>query len=85
MASNCWRISRARHAENRAVEEDVLAAGQLLVEAGADFQQAADAAVEIDLAVGHLGDARQDLQQRALAGAVAADEADAPRRARRRS
>ena len=39
-----------------------------------------------DLALGRLGDAREDLQQRALAGAVAADDADhlAARRPRRR-
>ena len=64
----------AGHAQDRAVEEDVLAPGQLLIESGADFQQAADAAVEIDLPLGHLGDARQNLQQRALARAVDADE-----------
>ena len=40
--------------ENRAVEEDVFAPGELLIEAGADFEQAADAAVEIDLPLGHL-------------------------------
>ena len=59
----------------RAVEEDVLAPGQLLVEPGADLQQASDAAVEHDFAFGHLGDARQNLQQRALSRAVAADQA----------
>ena len=36
----------------------------------------ADAAVELGGPVGRLGDARQDLEQRALAGAVAADDAD---------
>ena len=36
-----------RHAEDRAVEEDVLAAGELGVKAGADLEQAADAAVDI--------------------------------------
>ena len=66
----------AAHAQDRAVEVDVLAAGQLGVEAGADLQQAADAAAELDLAGRRLGDPREDLQQRALAGAVAADDAD---------
>ena len=37
------------------------------------------------LAVGRLGDPREDLQQRALAGAVAADDADDLARARRRT
>src|SRR5438132_1521671 len=64
------------HAEDRAIEIDVLPAGQLGVEAGADFQQAADAAGDLDFPLGRLGDAREDLEQRALAGAVAADDAD---------
>ena len=34
------------HAEDRAVEEDVLAAGQVGVEAGADLEQRADAAAD---------------------------------------
>ena len=37
-----------RHAQNGAVEIDVFAAGELGVEAGADFQQAAHAAVQLD-------------------------------------
>ena len=37
----------AAHAEDGAVEEDVFAAGQLRMKAGADFEQAADAAVEV--------------------------------------
>ncbi len=65
-----------RHAEDRAVEVDVLPAGKLGVEAGADFQQAADAAVEFDVAGRGLGDAGKDLEQRALARAVSADDAD---------
>ena len=34
------------HAEDRAVEEDVLAAGQLGMESGADLEQRADASVD---------------------------------------
>src|SRR5438094_7302021 len=64
------------HTEDRAIEIDVLAAGQLGVEAGADFEQTADAAGDLDLALGRLGDTREDLEQRALAGAVAADDTD---------
>ena len=37
----------AAHAEDGAVEEDVLAAGQLRVEAGADLEQARHAAAEV--------------------------------------
>ena len=66
----------AAHAEDGAVQIDVLAAGQLRMEAGADLEQRADAAVDLDAPRRRLGDARQDLQQRALAGAVAADDAD---------
>ena len=39
-------ISRALHAEDRAVQEDVLAAGELGVEAGADLEQRPDPAVQ---------------------------------------
>ena len=39
---------RRAHAEDGAVEEDVLAAGQLGVEAGADLEQRADAAADAD-------------------------------------
>ena len=44
------------------------------MEAGANFQQARHAAAEPDPAFGGLGDSRQDLEQRRLAGAVAADD-----------
>ena len=64
------------HAEDGAVEEDVFAAGELGMEAGADFEQAADAAVNVGVADGGLGDARKNLEQRGFAGAVAADEAE---------
>ena len=66
----------APHAEDGAVEIDVLASGQLGMKAGADLEQAADAAVQIDLARARLGDAAEDLQQRALARAIAPDDAD---------
>ena len=46
------------------------------MEAGADLQQAADAPADLDLAGGGGGDAREDLEQGALAGAVAADDAE---------
>ena len=65
-----------RHAQDRAVEIDVLAARQLGMKAGADLEQTADPSVETDLAPGRLGDPAQDLQQSRLAGAVAADDPD---------
>ncbi|OQA42175.1 MAG: hypothetical protein BWY52_02294 [Chloroflexi bacterium ADurb.Bin325] len=63
------------HAQDRTIEEDVLAAGQLRVEAGTHLQQRADPAVDLRPAAGGLGDAREDLEQRRLARAVAADDA----------
>ena len=66
----------APHAEDGAVEEDVLATSQLLIESGADFQKAPHAAIEIHFAMSHLRDPGQNLQQRAFSGAVSADEAE---------
>ncbi len=64
------------HAENGAVEIDVFAPGEIGMEARADLQQAADAADQFDAPFGGLGDLREDFEQRAFAGAVAADDAD---------
>ena len=65
----------ALHAEDGAIQEDILAPGQFGMEAGADLEQRTDAAVDPDLAFGGFGDARQDLEQGALACAVAPDDA----------
>jgi len=46
------------------------------MEAGADLQQAADAALDLDLAAGGGDDAREGLEHGAFAGAVAADNAE---------
>ena len=75
---------RLAHAEDRAVQVDVLPAGQLGVEARADLEQRADAPVDLGAAVRRLGDPREHLEQRALAGAVAADDAEHLARAGRR-
>ena len=64
------------HAEDCAVHVDVFAAGQLGMKAGADLQQAAHPAADHCPAMRRLGDAAEDFQQRALAGAVATDDAD---------
>src|SRR6185295_2097391 len=67
---------RAAHPEDRAVQEDVLAARQLRMKARADLEKARDAPADPDASGRRLGDARQDLQHRGLARAVAADDAE---------
>ena len=64
------------HAEDGAVQEDVLATRQLVVEPRADLEQRAHAAVDLDGARRRLRDSREDLQERALARPVSADDAD---------
>ena len=61
------------HAQDRTVEEDVLATGQFRVEAGAHFEQTARATLDADGTGGGRRDARHQLQQRALTRAVATD------------
>ena len=63
------------HAEDRPIQKDVLPAGQLVVESGAHFEQRAHAAANLREATGRFGNFRQNLEQRALAGAVATDDA----------
>jgi hypothetical protein len=46
------------------------------VEPGANLEQRSDAAVDIRPSAGRLGDAGENLEERALAGSVAADETD---------
>ena len=64
------------HAEDRGIQVHVLAAGQLRVETGSHFEQAADAAEDRRAPARRPGDPREDLQQRRLAGAVPADDPD---------
>src|SRR5919201_1634999 len=66
----------ALHAEDRAIQEDVLAARQLRVEACADLEQAADAAANDGAPARGRRDPREDLEQRRLAGTVAANHAE---------
>ena len=49
---------------------------QFGMKTGADLEQARDASRYCDLPLARLGDARKDFEQRRLAGAVAADDAD---------
>jgi hypothetical protein len=65
-----------RHAEDGAVQEDVLAPGQLGMETGSDFEQAGYSTVEFHSPARRLQNARQDLEQGRLSGAVATDDAD---------
>ena len=64
----------AAHAHDGAVHVDVLAAGHLGVESGANFEEARDAAPCADGAGGGGGHAAQQLEECALAGAVPADD-----------
>ena len=74
-ASSRASISPGRQSENRAVEKDVLAAGELRVETGAQFEHGGHASrrVATEPCVG-VKRAADDLQQRGLAGAVPADD-----------
>ena len=65
-----------RNAQDFAVEEDVFAAGEFGIEARAQFEQRRDAAARDDAAAGGGQDAADDLKQRALAGAIGADDAE---------
>src|SRR5262245_3445826 len=61
---------------DRAVQEDVLTAGEVLVEPRAELEQRADAPADVHRPGRRLDDSGDQPQQRRLAGAVAADEAD---------
>ena len=65
----------AGQAKQAAAQVDVLAAGQLGMKTRAQFDQRHDVAGDAHLAAGRPGDARDQLQQRGLAGAIAADDA----------
>src|SRR5262249_47911845 len=61
------------HTEDSAVEIDVLAPAQLRVKASAHLQKRAYAPIDLGAPRGWPRDTRQQLQQGALAGAVASD------------
>ena len=69
----------AAESHDLAVEVDVLAAGEFGVESGAEFEQGGDAPAGDDASRGGLENAADDLEQRALAAAVGADEAETSR------
>jgi hypothetical protein len=66
----------APHPEDRAVQVDVLPSRQLRMKARPHLEQRADAAGDLGPPGRRFGDAGQDLQQRALAGAVVANQPD---------
>ena len=66
-----------RHAVDDGAQEHVLPPGQLGVEPRPDLEQRLDPPPHPAHALGRLGDAGEDLQQRALARTVAADQRDA--------
>jgi hypothetical protein len=74
MLSNWRSISVAVEPEQRGVQVDVLPAGQVGVEARAQFQQRADAAAHLDGARGRLHRPGDEAEDGGLARAVAADE-----------
>ena len=74
ISSNLRVDLRPLHAQDGAVQVDVLPPGQLGVEAGAHLQQRAHPPVDLGIPLGRLGDPGEDLQQRALPGPVAPDD-----------
>ena len=76
MSSNLRLISARRHAENRAIKIDVLSPGELAVKSRSDLQQARDPTANFDATSGRLGDATQNFEKRALASAVAPNDAN---------
>ena len=67
---------RPRQAVDRAVQIDVLTAGEVRMESGAQLEERRDAAAGLDATRRRRDDPGHDPQQRRLTGAVAADEAD---------
>src|SRR4051794_12520453 len=64
------------HAKDSTVEIDIFPPGQFRVKPGADLKERANATVNRSKTLGRTRDARQDFEQRALAGAIRADDAD---------
>ena len=65
-----------RHAEDRAVQVDVLTAGQLRMEARPDLQQAPDPPAQLGPARGRASHAAEHFEESRFARPVAADDAD---------
>ena len=65
-----------RHAEDAAVQLHVLTPGEFPVEARPHLDEGAHSAANAHSAGGGIGDAADDLERRALAGAIVADKSD---------
>ena len=76
ISSNFWLDLAPLHSEDRAVQEDVLPAGELGMEAGAHLEQAPDAPADLGAPARRRRDPREDLEERRLPGAVLADDAE---------
>src|SRR2546422_5595490 len=64
------------HAEDRTVQKDILAPGQLRLKACAHFEQRSNPAVNVGIAFRGFSNSREDFEQSALPRSVAADDAD---------
>src|SRR6185437_6161795 len=62
------------HAQNGAVQVNILAARQFGMKAGPNFQKAAHPASDFDITLRWIRNTRDDFQQRALSGAVRTDQ-----------
>ena len=62
------------HAQNRPVEISIFPPGQVGMKTRAHLQQAGDAAFDLDEPAGWGGDLRQNFEQSAFAGPIAADD-----------
>ena len=65
-----------RHALEDAVEDDVVATGELAIEARAEREHHGDASAHVDLAAIPLVDAADERERRRLAAAILSDDAD---------
>ena len=67
---------RLFHSQNRAAQEDVFATSEFGMKTCSDLEQASNAAADSGETGRRLGDARENPQQRAFAGAVVSDQPD---------
>src|SRR5690349_25150196 len=64
------------HAQDRSIQVNVFASGQLVMETGSDFQQRGKAAFHSDRTRSGIGDLGQDFEQRTFSGTIAPDDTD---------
>src|SRR5262249_21354841 len=64
------------HAENGAIEVNVLSASQFRMETSADLQQARDPTAQQNPAFRRLSNTAEDLEQRTFAGSISPNDAD---------